>query len=45
MKTGEFKNELKVYGREGEKCFRCKGKIVRKKIAARSTHYCKRCQK
>ncbi len=45
MKTGEFKNELKVYGREGEVCFRCKNKITRKKIASRSTHYCQRCQK
>ena len=45
MKTGEFKNELKVYGREGKVCFRCKNKITRKKIASRSTHYCQRCQK
>ena len=45
MKTGEFKNELKVYGREGMQCFRCNNKIIRKKIASRSTHYCKKCQK
>ena len=45
MKTGDFRNELKVYGREGKPCFRCKSSIVRKKIAGRSTHFCKKCQK
>ena len=45
MKTGKFKNELKVYRREGMQCFRCNNKIIRKKIASRSTHYCKKCQK
>ena len=45
MKTGDFRNELKVYGRGGKPCFRCKSNIVRKKIAGRSTHFCKKCQK
>ena len=34
MKTGDFRNELKVYGMEGKPCFRCKSSIVRKKLQA-----------
>ena len=45
MKTGDFKNKLKVYGRGNEFCYRCNGKITKEKIASRSTHYCKNCQK
>ena len=46
MKTGDFKNELKVYGREHMLCYnRCNNKIIKEKIASRSTHYCKKCQK
>lgn len=45
MKTGDFKNELKVYGREHMSCYRCNNKIVKEKIASRSTHYCNKCQK
>ena len=45
MKTGDFKNELKVYGRGNEFCYRCNGKITKEQIASRSTHYCKNCQK
>ena len=45
MKTGDFKTELKVYGREHMLCYRCNNKIIKEKIASRSTHYCKKCQK
>tara|TARA_B110000263_G_scaffold153735_1_gene133421 strand:- start:3396 stop:4196 length:801 start_codon:yes stop_codon:yes gene_type:complete len=46
MKTGDFKNELKVYGREHMLCYNgCNNKIIKEKIASRSTHYCKKCQK
>ncbi|MDP2820729.1 MAG: DNA-formamidopyrimidine glycosylase [bacterium] len=44
-KKGFFDRERKAYQRTGEKCSRCKEKIIRKKIGARSTHYCPRCQK
>lgn len=42
---GGYEKYLKVYGREGEKCFRCKGVIRRVKLGGRSAHFCPRCQK
>lgn len=42
---GEMYKNLKVYDREGEKCFRCPGVVKRTKINGRSTHYCPSCQK
>ncbi len=42
---GEFDSLRKVYRREGEKCPGCGTKIVRKKIAGRSVHFCPQCQK
>jgi len=44
-KKGSFDDYRKVYKREGEKCFCCGNKIVRKKIGGRSTHFCPNCQK
>lgn len=41
---GNFAREHKVYGRSGEKCFRCGKKLVSKKIAGRTTVYCLNCQ-
>lgn len=42
---GENQKELKVYGREDEKCRRCGGVIVRIKQGGRSTFYCPTCQR
>lgn len=42
---GNFTNYLKVYQREGEKCYGCGKKIKRIKIAGRGTHYCANCQR
>jgi len=44
-KPGYFSQELSVYGREGENCDSCNGKIRRIKQNQRSTFYCPRCQK
>ncbi|MBP9015029.1 MAG: bifunctional DNA-formamidopyrimidine glycosylase/DNA-(apurinic or apyrimidinic site) lyase [Candidatus Atribacteria bacterium] len=41
---GEFQNSLLVYEKEGERCPHCGEKIVRKKIASRSTYFCPHCQ-
>lgn len=41
---GGFQKYLMVYGREGEKCPKCKAIIIREKIAGRSTYYCPCCQ-
>ncbi len=35
----------KVFNRQGEKCERCGGKIVKTKVGGRGTHYCPDCQK
>ena len=43
--AGNFIKYLKVYGREGESCYGCGGRITRSKIGGRSSHYCDKCQK
>lgn len=42
---GLFQNRLRVYGREGEACRRCGGRIRRIRLSGRSTHFCPRCQR
>ena len=44
MKTGDYKNNLVVYSRDGQPCIECKSNIIKRKIAGRSTHFCKKCQ-
>lgn len=44
-KKGSYGQFLKVYQREGQKCFRCQHKIKRIKLDNRSTFYCPFCQK
>lgn len=44
-KGGEFQKQLKVYGKKGNSCPRCKGEIKRIVVAGRGTHYCPSCQK
>ena len=41
---GKFQLRHRVYGRDGEKCFRCKSVIRHATVAGRSTHFCARCQ-
>ena len=42
---GNYQFDLRVYGREGEPCVRCKTPIKRIVITGRSAHYCPRCQR
>lgn len=44
-RPGRYVNYLKAYGREDEPCVRCRRKIKRIKIGARSASFCPRCQK
>ncbi len=44
-KKGSYVPLLKVYGREGEECFGCKGKVKTIKLAGRGTSFCPSCQK
>ena len=41
---GGYQKWHRVYGREGEPCYRCKTKIRRVIVAGRSSHFCPRCQ-
>ncbi len=43
--SGGYFEKRAVYGREGKPCFSCRSKILRKKIAGRSSYYCAKCQK
>jgi formamidopyrimidine-DNA glycosylase len=42
---GRFVEKLKVYGRGGQKCLRCKSILKKIKLAGRGTVYCPNCQK
>ena len=42
--AGGFQNELRVYGRAGERCPRCKKPLVRTVLAQRGTWWCRACQ-
>jgi len=42
---GNFGLQTNVYRRTGKECRKCKNLIERKKIAGRSTHWCRTCQK
>ncbi len=43
-KPGEFQNELRVYGREGLPCRRCRTPIQTVKISGRNSYFCPQCQ-
>ena len=43
-KPGEYQNELKVYGRKGLACRRCRTPIDVVKISGRNSYYCPQCQ-
>ena len=43
--AGEFQMKLRVYGREGEPCTRCRTRIQRIEVGQRGTHLCPRCQR
>ena len=44
-KKGKYLNIVKVYGRKGQKCKGCKGKVITKKSGGRTTYWCPMCQK
>jgi formamidopyrimidine-DNA glycosylase len=43
-KGSKFQQMLRVYGRKGEPCKRCKETIQSERLAGRSTHFCPACQ-
>jgi formamidopyrimidine-DNA glycosylase len=42
---GDFEKQLRVYGREGQKCQTCDAAISKITLAGRSTHFCPGCQR
>ena len=42
---GTYTEFLKVYGRRGEPCFRCNGKIKKAFIGQRGSYFCSNCQR
>jgi formamidopyrimidine-DNA glycosylase len=43
-KPGEYQGELKVYGREGEPCRRCRSPIQTVRVSQRTSYFCPQCQ-
>lgn len=43
--VGRFRDKLKVYGRGGEPCLKCKTKLKITRVGGRGTVYCTHCQK
>lgn len=43
-KPGYFSQQLNVYGRKGETCFRCGNTIIHYKESQRASYYCPQCQ-
>lgn len=43
-KPGDYQDELKVYGREGESCRRCRAPIVKARFSNRPVYFCESCQ-
>jgi formamidopyrimidine-DNA glycosylase len=41
---GGFQNEFRVYGRQGEPCYRCSATIAKIVVGQRGTHFCPTCQ-
>jgi formamidopyrimidine-DNA glycosylase len=41
---GEYQQHHRAYGREGEKCYRCRAVICRAIVAGRSSFFCPKCQ-
>lgn len=41
---GKHQHYLKVYGRDGEKCYGCSSTIRKTRVAGRGTYYCPECQ-
>jgi formamidopyrimidine-DNA glycosylase len=43
--SGEFEEDLRVVGRTGEPCYRCRTPIVKTVVGQRGTYYCPNCQR
>ena len=39
-KPGDYQDDLKVYGREGEPCRRCRAPVAKARFANKPVYYC-----
>ena len=44
-RSGNYSNELKIFGRQSKSCPKCASIIKKIRVAGRGTHVCTRCQK
>jgi len=44
-RVGGYQHRLRVYDREGKRCYKCKGPVKKIIIGQRSTYFCPRCQR
>ena len=44
-RVGNYRNELKIFGKQGQPCKACRNLIKKIKVAGRGTHICSTCQK
>ncbi|MCR2821912.1 DNA-formamidopyrimidine glycosylase [Lederbergia panacisoli] len=42
--SGTYQNQLKVYGRKEQECYRCGSLVQKTKVTGRGTHFCPNCQ-
>lgn len=42
--SGQYQEELQIYGRTGEPCLGCQTPVEKIKVGGRGTHYCPKCQ-
>ena len=42
--SGNYSNELKIFGNQGKPCEKCLNKVKKIKVAGRGTHVCNKCQ-
>ena len=43
--SGNYSNELKIFGKQGDPCEKCLNEVKKIKVAGRGTHVCNKCQK
>ena len=43
--SGKYANDLSIYGKNNQSCFRCNSMIIKLKVAGRGTYVCTKCQK
>ena len=43
--SGKYSEKLKVFGKDGKRCPKCNGEILKVRVTGRGTHICNKCQR